>query len=112
MQPPECRDRLARLIAEESGLLLELTELLNLEHGYLVGNDVGALEKAAPERQRCLTRIFRVDAERRTLCSLAGQSLDPQGLQKLMRWCDPSGSLTPAWANCTAIAVRCRALND
>jgi len=107
-----CRDTLGRLAGDESTALGELAILLDREHGYLVANDVVSLEGATRERQRCVARIFRVDEERRSLCRKLGRPLDLQGLEALLRWCDPKGTLTAAWANCSAAAARCRTLND
>ena len=112
MDQSQCRERLARLIHDESKALSELAALLDREHGYLEGNDVAALEGAARERQRCVARIFRVDEERRALCRDMGHSQDLKGLEELIRWCDPKGTLAAGWAECSAAADRCRQLND
>jgi flagella synthesis protein FlgN len=112
MDEAQCRERLARLLSEESTALNELSVLLDREHGYLEANDVTSLEGATRERQRCVARIFRVDEERRALCSEMGHPLDLKGLEELVRWCDPRGTLTGGWAKCTAAADKCRQLND
>jgi flagella synthesis protein FlgN len=112
MDQAQCRERLARLLSEESIALNELSLLLDREHGYLEANDVTALEGATRERQRCVARIFRVDEERRALCSEMGHPLDLKGLEDLVRWCDPKGTLAGGWTECTAAAGRCRRLND
>jgi flagella synthesis protein FlgN len=112
MDQAQCRERLASLLSEESSALNELSLLLDREHGYLEANDVTALEGAARERQRCVARIFRVDEERRALCSEMGHPLDLKGLEELVRWCDPKGTLAGGWTECTAAAGRCRRLND
>jgi flagellar biosynthesis protein FlgN len=108
----ECRERLGRLMHDENSALSELATLLDREHGYLEANDVVSLEGATRERQRCVARIFRVDEERRALCRDMGHSLDPKGLEELIRWCDPKGTLAGGWAECFAAADRCRRLND
>ena len=112
MEAGECRERLVRLIGEERSALDELAALLEREHGYLLENDVAALAAESRTRQRCVARIVKVDQERRDLCSARGYSLDLQGLQQLLRWCDPQGSLSGAWSQCSAAAARCRTLND
>jgi flagella synthesis protein FlgN len=112
MDQAQCRERLARLLSEESIALNELSVLLDREHGYLEANDVTSLEGATRERQRCVARIFRVDEERRALCSEMGHPLDVKGLEELVRWCDPKGTLAGGWTECTAAAGRCRRLND
>jgi flagella synthesis protein FlgN len=112
MDQPQCRERLARLIHDESKALSELAALLDREHGYLEANDVASLEGACRERQKCVARIFRVDEERCALCRDTGHSQDLKGLEELIRWCDPRGSLAAGWAECSAAADRCRRLND
>ena len=86
--------------------------LLEREHGYLEANDVVSLEGASRERQRCVARIFKVDEERRALCIELGYSVDVKGLEDLIRWCDPKGTLAEGWADCSSAAARCRQLND
>jgi flagellar biosynthesis protein FlgN len=112
MDQSQCRERLGRLIGEESRALNELAALLDREHGYLEANDVASLEGATRERQRCVARIFRVDEQRRALCSEMGHPLDLKGLEELIRWCDPKGTLAGGWAECSAAAGKCRQLND
>jgi flagella synthesis protein FlgN len=112
MDQAKCRERLARLICDESSALSELAVLLDREHGYLEANDVVSLEGAARERQRCVARIYRVDEERRALCQDMGHTLDLAGLEQLIRWCDPKGTLAGDWAECSASAGKCRQLND
>jgi flagellar biosynthesis protein FlgN len=112
MEQAQCRHTLGRLMAEESHALNELSALLEREHGFLEANNVIALEEASRERQRCVTRIFRIDEERRTLCRDQGYALSLEGLEQLIRWCDPNGTLASGWATCSAAAARCRQLND
>ena len=112
MEPAKCREQLGRLISEESHALTELSAMLEREHGYLAANDVVSLEGATRERQRCVARIFRVDEERRTLCRDLGYSVDLKGLEGLLRWCDPQGTLTARWAECAEAAARCQRCND
>jgi hypothetical protein len=59
-----------------------------------------------------VARIFRVDEERRALCLDLGHPLDLKGLEDLIRWCDPKGTLAGRWAECSDAAARCRKLND
>jgi flagella synthesis protein FlgN len=112
MDQTRCREKLGDLIAEESRGLGDLSALLEREHTYLESNDVVSLEGATRERQRCVARIFRVDEERRALCTALGYPLDLKGLEDLIRWCDPEGRLAAGWAECSAAASRCRQLND
>jgi flagella synthesis protein FlgN len=112
MDQSQCREKLGRLMGEESRALNELAVLLDREHGYLEANDVVSLQGANRERQRCVARIFRVDEERRALCRDRGHPLDIKGLEDLIRWCDPKGTLAGGWAECFAAADKCRRLND
>jgi flagella synthesis protein FlgN len=112
MDQSQCRERLGRLMGEEIKALNELAAVLDREHGYLEASDVASLEGVARERQRCVARIFRVDEERRALCRDMGHTLDLKGLEELIRWCDPKGTMAGGWAECSASAHRCRRLND
>ena len=112
MEQAQCREKLGRLISEEATGLNELATLLDREHGFLEANDVVSLEGATRERQRCVARIFRVDEERRALCRDMGRPLDLKGLEDLIRWCDPKGTLAGRWTECSDAAGRCRKLND
>lgn len=112
MEPAQCREKLERFMADESRGLKELSLLLDREHSFLESNDVPALEAAALQRQECVARIFKVDEERRALCGALGYPLDLQGLESLIRWCDPRGTLAVGWAECSAAAAQCRHHND
>jgi flagella synthesis protein FlgN len=107
-----CREKLGTLMAQETHSLGELATLLEKEHEYLLANDVVALESATQERQRCVARITRADEERRSLCIELGRTDDPKGLEGLLRWCDPQGTLATGWAKCSAAAAHCRQIND
>jgi flagella synthesis protein FlgN len=112
MDQAKCREKLGGLIADENLALNELSVLLEREHAYLEKNDVVLLEGASRERQRCVGRIFRVDEQRRALCVEMGYAVDLKGLETLIRWCDPRGTLVAGWAECSSSAARCRQLND
>jgi flagella synthesis protein FlgN len=112
MNQTQCREKLGNLIKDESLALNELSTLLDREHGFLEENDVVALEGATRERQRCVARIFRIDEERRALCRDTGRPVDLKGLEDLLRWCDPQGSLSGSWAECSEAAAKARNLND
>jgi flagellar biosynthesis/type III secretory pathway chaperone len=107
-----CKDQLQRLITDENRLLGELEVLLNQEFGYLNENDIDALGRAGELRQTCMGALVRVEDERRSLCSMSGKTADLQGLEELLKWCDPRGSLQSHWTECAARATRCRDLND
>ena len=112
MEPAECRDKMRKLITEETTGLTQLMGLLEHEHGLLVAGDTVALSAAINDRQRCVGRIARVDDERRALCQALKLPLNATGLESLLRWCDPEGTLSNRWAECAAAATRCRMLND
>jgi flagellar biosynthesis protein FlgN len=112
MDQAQCREKMGKLITEECTGLAQLIDLLEHEHGLLVAGDAVALGTAINERQRCVARIARVDDERRAMCQARNYSLDAQGLESLLRWCDPAGTLSARWAECAAAAARCRILND
>jgi flagellar biosynthesis protein FlgN len=112
MEAATCRQQLARLMADETRFLNELSVLLDREHASLQADDAASVESTARERQRCVAAIVRCDEERRALCRALGRSEDLPGLEDLMRWCDAEGSLAPGWAQCAAIAGRYRQLND
>ena len=112
MEQAACRETMSRLISEESGGLVQLAELLEREHSLLVAGDVVHLQAAINERQRCVGRIARVDEERRALCRARDLPLNASGLEALLRWCDPQGTLAGRWQECAAAATRCRQLND
>jgi flagellar biosynthesis/type III secretory pathway chaperone len=86
--------------------------LLEREHSILVANDVESLDKAMQERQVVVGRLLQLEEERRTLCRAHGKSGDVAGLQQLMAWCDPRGTLKARLAESTEGAFRCRTLND
>jgi flagellar biosynthesis protein FlgN len=112
VNPGVCRESLATLLSEEGALLHELAGLLEREHAILVANDVDALDKAMQERQIVVGRLLQIEEERRALCRAHGKAGDVGGLQQLIAWCDPSGSLKARLAESTEGAARCRTLND
>jgi flagellar biosynthesis/type III secretory pathway chaperone len=107
-----CRETLASLLSQEISALTELAGLLEREHGLLVANDVETLESVMEERQVCVGKLLRAEEERRSLCRMHGRGVDAAGIQQLMSWCDPSGTLQSRWAECASGATRCRELND
>lgn len=112
MDPQSCRDQMSRLIQEETSALAQLAVLLDHEYTHMSANDVEALGEAMRERHRSVGQILKVDDERRALCKALGRPHDLKGLEALLRWCDPKGTLASAWADCTAAAIKCRSLND
>ena len=103
---------MARLLAEENAALAEFESLLIREHGALKSRDIGALEALADARQASVTRMLKLEDERRSLCSMLGYGTDLAALANLLAWCDPRRSLNAAYEECSARAHRCRDLND
>lgn len=112
MDPSLCRESLAALLGEEAAALAALEELLRQEHEVLVNNDVAALEKSAPARQEKVGALMRIENERQSLCRMHGYSADRSGLERMIAWCDPEGTLRERLEACAAGAGRCRELNQ
>jgi len=107
-----CRDAFASLLSQEVSALTELADLLDREHALLVANDVETLETVMEERQVSVGRLLRAEDERRSLCRMHGRATDAAGVEQLMAWCDPRGTLKSLWADCANGATRCRELNE
>jgi flagellar biosynthesis protein FlgN len=112
VDPGVCREHLAGLLRDESGLLGELEELLTRESRVLETSDVQTLEATTRARQERMGALARIEEQRRSLCAAHGFSADRAGLDGLMAWCDANGSLLPRLRECAERAVRCRDLND
>lgn len=111
MDSTACRESLGTLLSQEISSLNELAGLLDQEHALLVANDVDALEAAMEKRQVTLGRVLRLEDERRALCRAHGQDADTGGIERLMKWCDPKGSLASRWADYAKATLRCRDSN-
>jgi len=112
MDANACRAQLARMLSDETNLLGVLAQQLQREHELLVANDVESLEQAADARQNSIATLARLDEERRGLCRMLGYSADQPGLSALLRWCDPTASLTSVHAVVAQQAQTCREQND
>ena len=112
MDTGSCRELLGKLLQDELSVLAELERLLSEEHQVLLKNDMEAFEASSKRRQACMGELVRLEDERRSLCRMLGRSPDLQGLEDLLKWCDPTRSLKVLWADCAARAKRCRDLND
>ncbi len=106
------RDHLARLLAEENHALAEFEALLDREHTALRTRDIESLEALSEARQSSVVGLLKLEDERRSVCSMLGYDSDLTGLGKLIAWCDPRRTLTPAYEECANRARRCRDLND
>lgn len=112
MDQSACREHFATLLSQECSALDTLATLLEREHKLLVTNDVTALESAMVERQTCVGALLRIEDERRSTCRALGHTPDLAGLDRLLTWCDPKGTLKSRWADCATRGGRCRDLND
>jgi flagellar biosynthesis/type III secretory pathway chaperone len=112
VQASVCREHLNKLIAAETEVLARLEDLLNQEHEIIRENDIEALDRAGDARQACIVELARIQDERRSLCRMMDLSPDPEGVEKLLQWCDPSHELQRQWATCAERARRCREAND
>ena len=106
------REHMARLLAEENLALADFESLLDREHAALKSRDIDALEALADSRQDSVTRMLKLEDERRSVCSMLGYDTDLTGLAKLIAWCDPRRTLAAAYDECAVRARRCRDLND
>ena len=112
MDPEVCREHLAEILTDEVGLLDELRVLLERESEVLGTRDAVAVEKSLIARQDRMSALTRLEEQRRALCSMHGYSADRIGLEHLMMWCDPEGSLVSRLRECAKGAAACRELND
>jgi flagella synthesis protein FlgN len=112
MDPDVCREHLAGVLDEEAGLLAELQTLLDREYEVLSSKDPVALERIVLERQERVGALARLEEHRRSLCSMHGYSPDYAGLERLLVWCDPQGTLVSRLRECAKRAADCRDLND
>ena len=107
-----CREHLAEVLSDEAALLAELRTLLEREQEVLGTRDAVAVEQAVQARQERMGALTRLEEQRRSLCSLHGYSPDYAGLEGLMLWCDPRGTLVSRLRECAHRAAECRDLND
>ena len=107
-----CREHLGTLLTEETAALVELEDLLKREHEVLGARNVAAIERTALVRQQMMGGLARTEEQRRSLCRLHGYTPDWIGLESLMRWCDPDGTLLSLLRECADRATRCRDLNN
>lgn len=112
METDASRECLAGLLSEEAVELRLFEELLEQEHRAIIAKDMEKIDATARSRQDRTGSLARIEAQRRLLCRMHGLSADRPGLETLMGWCDPEGSLVPTLRDCIERAVRCRDLND
>lgn len=107
-----CREHLDTLLTEEIVALRELEDLLKREYEVLGAKNVAAIERTAVVRQQMMGDLARTEEQRRSLCTLHGYTPDWVGLESLMQWCDPEGTLLSRLRECARRATLCRDLND
>jgi flagellar biosynthesis/type III secretory pathway chaperone len=111
IDPSVCRDTLGRLLSDEYSLLIQLERQLVREHALIGKGDIDGLEAVGGERQACVAALLKLEDERLGLCRMLGHSPDLNGLETLLRWCDPQAILRQALQDCTDLAGRCRDQN-
>ena len=107
-----CREHLGTLLTEEIDALRELEDLLKREHEVLGSKNVAAIERTALVRQQMVGDLARTEEQRRQLCTMHGYTPDWVGLESLMQWCDPEGTLLSALRECARRAIHCRDMNN
>jgi flagella synthesis protein FlgN len=107
-----CREHLGTLLTEEVAALLDLEDVLKREHDVLGAKNVAAIERTAVVRQEMMGGLARTEEQRRSLCTMHGYTPDWVGLESLMQWCDPEGTLLSRLRECAQRATRCRDLNN
>jgi flagellar biosynthesis protein FlgN len=112
MDEPTCRGQLQKLLADENALLAMLETQLAREHELLSSNDIDGLDAAGSARQDTVSRLLRLDDDRRALCRAMGRHDSLAGIAELLKWCDPNSTLLAAYQHCTDLSTRCRQQND
>jgi flagellar biosynthesis protein FlgN len=107
-----CREHIEQLLTQETNQLARLQTLLDREHELILANDIEELDRAGGVRQACVGELARIEDERRSLCRMHNLPTDAMGLERLMKWCDPTQSLQRLWSACAKGATECRASND
>jgi flagellar biosynthesis/type III secretory pathway chaperone len=107
-----CREHLGSLLTEEVDALRELEDVLTREHDVLAAKNVAAIERTALVRAQMMGDLARTEEQRRSLCTMHGYTPDWLGLESLMSWCDPDGTLLSRLRECARRATRCRDLNE
>jgi len=107
-----CREHLARLLRDETTALAELEVQLDSEYAALSKRDITALEEASDARAWQMTRLVKLEDERRSACTLYGYPPTLQGMAALLDWCDPARTLADSYHECVTRALRCRDYNN
>lgn len=107
-----CREHLAELIREELELLGQLHRLLEEERQVIASGDLKQLQRSTELRQQRVAALANTEEQRRSLCSLHGQTPDAIGAERLLKWCDPQGALAASLRECRERVLKCRELNE
>jgi flagellar biosynthesis/type III secretory pathway chaperone len=110
--PDACREHLGSLLTDETAALRELEELLVREYDVLAAKNVAAIERTALVRAQMMGGLARIEEQRRSLCTSHGYSADWVGLEGMMQWCDPEGTLLHLLRECARRATNCRDSNN
>jgi flagellar biosynthesis/type III secretory pathway chaperone len=107
-----CREQLAALLRDEEQVLEQLQILLDTEFASLERNDLAGIDERGTERMRATSRLLKIQDERRGMLALLNLPTGNEGLEELLRQCDPAQTLTPRWRRCADLATRCRDRNE
>ncbi len=107
-----CREHFAELIREELELLAQLHRLLEEERQVIASGDLKRLQRSTELRQQRVAALAVAEEQRRSLCTLHGQTPDADGTGRLLKWCDPQGALAPLLRESRERVLKCRELND
>lgn len=107
------REALTRLIDEEIGTLLELSQLLELEHSIVATKQpVEVLDEACNRRQVRMGALLRLQEERRDVLRALNLADTPSALDSLLNQFPDGGALRRRWKQALDLATRCRDLNE
>jgi len=112
VRPEDLRQHLDRVLSDETTLLTELEQVLAREADVVRGDDPKAIENIGAARHHCIDSLMRLDAERTTACRMLSLGSGPEGLERLLSWCDQGQGLRRLWLSNLEIARRCKDLND
>lgn len=112
MDPAVSREHIAALLHAEEQQLGTLHLLLQDEFAALKTNDLDALDERGSARSLAMGALLRIQDERRSLLTALQYVDSNEGLEKMLRWCDPGNGLLENWRHCADLATLCRELNE
>lgn len=107
-----CRQQIEALLREESRLLTRLGEELELEFDAIRTNNLDELDQRGTARTHTMSALAKLADERRDMQRLLNYAPGNEGLEKLLRWCDPQRTLSSLWQRRGELATQCRELNE